>query len=88
MTFVDLRPWNIRPVEVLIEGRWRSGDLEAYRRDAAGWAGFVRHSDGPGALNYLGWFRQDCLRPSGTQLKIVSQPRTPEILDDDASESS
>lgn len=63
---VDLRPWDIRPVEVLVDGKWRTGDLEAYRQDAAGWHGFVRHSDGPG-LNRVGWFRQESLRrPTGS----------------------
>lgn len=63
--FVDLRPWDVRPIEVLIEGVWRPGDLEAYRRDAAGWHGYVRHSEGPG-LNFLGWHPQERLRaPDG-----------------------
>ncbi len=47
MTFVDLR-WHVRPVEVLYEASWRSGDLEAYRHDAQGSPGreSVRHSEG------------------------------------------
>ena len=63
MTYVDLRPWHVRPVEVLYEGVWRSGDLEAYRHDVGGWQGFVRHSEGPGAMNHLGWFPEGALRP-------------------------
>lgn len=59
--YVDLRPWDVRPVEVLRDGEWRTGDLEAYRQDASGWHGFVRHSEGPG-LNYLGWYTEDRLR--------------------------
>lgn len=57
------RPSSVacRPVEVLFEGQWRPGDLEAYQQDAAGWSGFVRHSDGPG-LNHLGWFSEKSLR--------------------------
>jgi hypothetical protein len=43
-----------RPVEVLHEGRWVSGWLEAYRRDGEGWRAMVRYSAGVG-MQYLQW---------------------------------
>lgn len=49
MTFVDLRPDHLRPVQVLVDGTWR---------------GFVRWSDGPGQPNYLGWYAEHQLRTS------------------------
>lgn len=64
--FVDLRPWDVRVIEVLVDGEWCLADLEAYRRDATGWHGFVRHSDGPG-LNRLGWYPQERLRATGPE---------------------
>ena len=42
------------PVEVLHDGQWVSGWLEAYRRDPEGWRGMVRYSPSPGA-QYLQW---------------------------------
>ena len=61
MTYVDLRPDRVREVQILVDGTWHVGDLEAYRRDRDGWRGFVRWSVGPG-LTHLGWFGEDRLR--------------------------
>jgi hypothetical protein len=58
VTYVDLRPCQVRRVEVLLDGVWWPGDLEAYRHDGVGWHGFVRHSNGPG-LNHVGWHPQE-----------------------------
>lgn len=44
------------PVRVLVNGRWRDGDLEAYQQDRHGpWRGCVRWSEGPAGPR-LGWF--------------------------------
>jgi hypothetical protein len=43
-----------RPVQVLHNGHWVGGWLEAYRRDPEGWRGMVRYSTTPGA-QYLQW---------------------------------
>lgn len=61
MTYVDLRPDDVRPVEVLVEGSWLAGELEAYRRDRETWRGWVRWSTGIGE-NRLDWFDQRQLR--------------------------
>jgi hypothetical protein len=50
-----------RPVEVLHEGAWVAGWLEAYRRDPDGWRGMVRYSTKPGAT-YLHWRTQGEVR--------------------------
>jgi hypothetical protein len=34
MTFVDLRPDDVRPVRVLVDSQWHNDDLEAYRQDS------------------------------------------------------
>lgn len=78
MTYVDLRPWHVRPVEVLVEGRWRLGELEAYRRDRTGWWGFVRHSEGPGALNHVAWF------PEGTIRRVEERDDEPDREDQES----
>ncbi len=62
MTYVDLRPDHVREVQVLVDGTWHVGDLEAYRHDRDGWRGFVRWSVGPG-LTRLGWHPEQRLRP-------------------------
>ena len=41
-----------RPVQVLHEGRWLDGWLEAYRLDASGWRGCVRYSARVGMTYY------------------------------------
>ena len=62
MTYVDLRPDNTRPVQVLVDGSWHPGELLAYRQGAADlWIGYVRWSDTPGQ-NRLGWFSQEVIR--------------------------
>jgi len=64
MTFVDLRPDNVRPVRVLVDDRWWDGDLEAYRRESDGrWLGWVRWSEGMGATR-IGWFGEEQLQPA------------------------
>lgn len=61
MTYVDLRPDDVRPVRVLVGQVWREGELEAYRRESGGaWLGWVRWSEGVG-LNKVGWFGEDAL---------------------------
>lgn len=65
MTYVDLRPDNIRPVQVLTkDGTWITGDLEAYQRRDGVWEGYVRWSLGP-ADTYLGWFTEERIRRTG-----------------------
>lgn len=58
-------PDNVREVQVLIDGTWRIGDLEAYRRDDTGWRGFVRWSEGPG-LHHHDWVGEKRLRKPET----------------------
>lgn len=61
MTYVDLRPHDVRPVRVVVDGRWRDGELEAYRQDSDGtWRGWVRWSEGVG-LTRIGRFREDAI---------------------------
>jgi hypothetical protein len=43
-------------VEVLVDGEWLLGDLEAVDEQAGVWRGWVRFSAGPGTGNYLDWF--------------------------------
>jgi hypothetical protein len=43
-----------RPIEVLHDGQWVSGWLEASRPDDESWLGMVRYSTTPGA-QYLQW---------------------------------
>jgi hypothetical protein len=58
MTFVDLLPYDVRPVRVLVDSKWWNGDLEAYRRKPDGrWLGCVRWSEGL-AVTRIGWFRR------------------------------
>ena len=53
-----------RPVEVLHDGRWVTGWLEAYRRDGEGWRACVRYRAGVG-LQYLQWRSAAEVRRSG-----------------------
>jgi hypothetical protein len=53
-------------VEVLHDGRWYSGWLEAVRRDEDGWRGFVRFTAGADATHLL-WFGE----------AEVRRPKTP-----------
>jgi len=64
MTYVDLRPDDVRPVQVLHEGRWVDGDLEVYRRLEGRWDGFVRYSTGF-AETRIDWFEEGAVRPAG-----------------------
>ena len=41
-----------KPVQVLHDGRWVDGWLEAYRREPSGWRGCVRYSTGVGQTYY------------------------------------
>ena len=67
MTYVDLRPSDVRPVRVLVGGRWFDGELEAYRRDPDGtWWGWVRWSEGSAARR-IGWFGADELESAGSR---------------------
>jgi hypothetical protein len=59
--YVDLRPWNTRPVEVLIDGIWRPGELQVYRQRDGRWEGWVRWSASPGS-QYIGWYAAAELR--------------------------
>jgi hypothetical protein len=43
-----------RPVQVLHDGQWVGGWLEAYRRDDEGWRAMVRYCPEPDA-QYLQW---------------------------------
>ena len=65
MTYVDLRPDGVRPVRVLVDGRWRDGELEAYRRKPDGrWLGWVRWSEAV-SVTRIGWFgEKECRRGS------------------------
>ena len=56
MTYVDLRPHDARPVLVLVDGAWWSGELAAYKREADGtWRGCVQWLHGE-AQRRIGWF--------------------------------
>ncbi len=63
MTYIDLRPDDVKLVEVLLDdGRRVEGWLEAWRKDRDGWRGFVRCSTGL-AETRLGWFTEAQLTP-------------------------
>jgi hypothetical protein len=53
------------PVQVLDDGAWVTGWLEAYRRESDLWRGMVRYSPHPGA-QYLQWRPADQLREADT----------------------
>ena len=62
MTYIDLRPRDVRPVRVRVDDQWHDGRLEAYRRDPdGGWLGFVRWSEGIG-LTRIGWLGEGDLQ--------------------------
>lgn len=62
MTYVDLRPDDTRPVQVLhADGTWYAGELQAYRRDGEVWKGWVRYHVAIGA-QHIGWFTEDRIR--------------------------
>lgn len=60
--FVDLRPHDVRPVQVLVDGRWWDAELEAYRREPDGtWLGWVRWSEAIGATR-IAWLGKGRIR--------------------------
>lgn len=62
MSYVDLRPDRIRPVQVrTTDGTWVTGDLEAYQQRDGVWEGYVRYTTAP-SQTYLGWFAQERIR--------------------------
>jgi len=61
--YVDLRPWDTRPVQVRHrDGVWYEGELECYRRIDGRWQGRVRYSVGVG-MQHVDWLTEDHLRP-------------------------
>lgn len=62
MTYVDLRPDEVRLVEVLVDGAWLLADLEAYRKRDGRWEGWVRFNKGVGQ-KHIDWIDQDRIRP-------------------------
>ena len=61
MTYEDLRPDNVRQVRVMVDGRWRNGELEAHRQNRDGtWRGWVRWSEGVGVTR-IEWFGDDAI---------------------------
>ena len=60
MTLVDVRP--IKLVEVLVDGVWHPGELEARRAQHGRWHSYVRWTIGVG-MRHLGGVDQDRLRP-------------------------
>jgi hypothetical protein len=63
MTYIDLRPDEVKHVRVLLEdGRRVEGWLEAWREDRDGWRGWVRYSTGL-AETRVAWFAEDRLTP-------------------------
>jgi hypothetical protein len=68
MSYVDLRPNRVRPVQVMdANGQWVSGLLEVYSEDLVGWRGYVRFATGHGSTR-LDWFTQDRVRQPSTVL--------------------
>jgi hypothetical protein len=62
MPYVDLRPDNVRRVQILTAAGWVEGDLEAYQRNSDGvWEGFVRWTTGL-AETRIGWFEEGRIR--------------------------
>ena len=62
MTYIDLRPDNVRPVQVrLDDGLWVDGMLEAERKVEGVWQGWVRYSTGL-SDTYIGWFEEPRIR--------------------------
>ena len=52
MALVDVRP--AKPFEVLADGVWHAGQLEAWREQDGRWRGYVRWTIGVG-MRHLGW---------------------------------
>jgi hypothetical protein len=65
VTYVNLRPDDVRPVHVLVNGEWRDGSLEGFRRDdSGGWRGQVRWFQGF-TVSRVGWFSEHELAAVG-----------------------
>lgn len=75
--YVDLRPWDVRPVQVLHrDGSWYDGELEAYRQRDGRWEGRVRYAIGVG-LVHIDWLDESDLRPAGKADSCkVAEPAT------------
>jgi hypothetical protein len=63
VTYVDLRPDNVRPVQVLVDGNWWDGELEAYDQVDGVWRGYARWSQGI-SQTYIRWFTEAAIRPA------------------------
>lgn len=61
VVFEDLRPDRVREVRVLVDGTWWDAELQAYRRDAEGWKGWVRWHEAIGAQR-IAWLTEDRIR--------------------------
>lgn len=61
--YVDLRPDDTRDVEVEWQGAWHAGELQAYRRTAGVWSGWVRFTADVGETR-IDWFPEDRIRRS------------------------
>ena len=61
VSLVDVRP--VKFVEVLVDGVWHPGQLEAWREQDGCWRGFSRWTVGRDGMRHLGWIDQDRLRP-------------------------
>ncbi|WP_148576064.1 hypothetical protein [Nocardioides caldifontis] len=62
MTYVDLRPDNVRPVQVqLDDGLWVEGTLEVERKVEGVWQGWVRYTVAV-SETYVGWFEEPRIR--------------------------
>jgi len=62
VTYLDLRPDNVRPVQVrLDDGIWVDGMLEAERKVEGVWQGWVRYTLN-GSESYIGWFEEPRIR--------------------------
>ena len=61
VAILDVRPAKL--VEVLVDGHWHPGMLEAWRAQDGRWRGYVRWTIGVG-MRHLGWVDQDHLRPA------------------------
>jgi hypothetical protein len=50
-------------LEMLVDGVWHPGELEAWRSQDGCWLGYVRWTVGVG-MRHLGWVDRDRLRPA------------------------
>ena len=63
-TYLDLRPDNVRPVQVQLEdGLWVDGWVEAERKVEGVWQGWVRYSvTREHTETFIGWFEEPRIR--------------------------